>query len=293
MITVGIPAYRCRDILWLALDSLAAQADAPPWELVVYEDAAEPAGEGLVRQYEEAMSSAGCTGIAYGYNKERQPLSAKWRQIGHMAGSASELTCLQGADDYSAPDRLRVTWNAWCRHERTPDWLHYSRGYFWDCAGGQMSIYDRTGPGKTTGVGMALPTTVMRCLPAGDVWRGCDGWLQAHALAVSGRSELKICELPGWAGHLYTDGFNTCSAGRFQQGALGMHGFTPESGLGPSTIIPAVAAHRLRELRPMARRNRLRVLRERMAKAMRKERAYREQAAAINVTMHELMGEWI
>lgn len=212
-LTVGLPLYRSRDCAWIALEGLAAQVDAPPWELlVVEEDGDDALGAGGLAAFGPALRRAGCVRI------ERLGLGAwlwlgsKWRTI---AGAAwSPWLLLQGGDDASHPERLAETWAAVQGHPKA-GWLHYRRGLFCDLLTGDCAEFDRrsypNGEDRT-GLSMAVRVDLVRRFPrqafAPPHQHGVDGWLRSWASMVSGGS-LECVELDSEAhraGAVYCDG---------------------------------------------------------------------------------------
>jgi hypothetical protein len=112
MITVALPTWNNRKIIWLALEGLCRQKTDVEWELIVMECfSPNIVGEGWIREhYGRRLADAGCQKIKYLFNHNRLPLSAKWREMGKLARGV--YFTLQGSDDYPHPERLQQTWDA-------------------------------------------------------------------------------------------------------------------------------------------------------------------------------------
>ncbi len=223
LLTVSMPAYRAGKIMWLALEGLCAQEEAPPWELLISEERREAFGKERLEPYVERLQKAGCVQVHYEPLEERIVLARKWRRLAQRSAPSSRVFVLHGADDYSHPERLAETWEAFEAHkDHDPPavWAQYPKGYFYSIADDALALFDYHSPGyaetKHTAVNMAARTDLVRqCAPA-DYATGVDGWLYGEALTAAGGvgCKVEIDEDSGWACSLFTDGFNVCSLPR-------------------------------------------------------------------------------
>lgn len=179
MITVALPTWRNREILWLPLEGLCRQVTTVPWELIVYECASDnEAGEHYVCQYIDRLKNAGCVKIIYMYSRERLLLSRKWKDM--AAKASGKLFCLQGSDDYPHPTRNQDAWDA------NADWHDCKKYYSFDINSKVLIEWDgrqkKTTPRSAwrSGFNMTIRTSLFKNLPDRDVGRGVDGYLMAN-----------------------------------------------------------------------------------------------------------------
>ena len=115
--TVALPAYKCHDIIWLALESLKNQIMIDfYWELICIEE------YGYSRQYfiDYSKKLPNCKrvihigidpkkiGIQRGKYKGIFPLINKWVVISKIADKNSKIFVMHASDDYSPPKRLHI-----------------------------------------------------------------------------------------------------------------------------------------------------------------------------------------
>ena len=124
-LTVALPMFNAKHIGWLALESLVRQQDVPvEWELVIAEEQDKNCfGEASAQKYGPRLEAAGCSRITYIPLKEWVPLSQKWRLMGQVAASTSEVYSVQAADDFSFPTRLAEAWQGIAQEGY--DWIGY------------------------------------------------------------------------------------------------------------------------------------------------------------------------
>lgn len=222
VLTVSMPAYRAGDIMWLALEGLARQVDAPPWELLIAEEQREAFGLEAVGDYVARLEAAGCVQVQYHGLDQRVVLARKWRQLALRSAETSEVFCLHGADDYSHATRLAETYQAFVDNRDDSEvpvvWVQYERGHFACIGHRKLAMFDYSTPGyaesKHTAVNMAAATKFVREANDADYATGVDGWLYGEALRAAGGRGKKVNLTEGWEGSLFTDGFNVCSLDR-------------------------------------------------------------------------------
>lgn len=258
-LTIGLPLWRARPIVWLALESLARQRDAPPWELIVVEEAraeADPAGlhaptYDLLASWENSLHAAGCVRVCYVPLPRWVPLSLKWLRAAREASAGSMGFILQAADCYSPPRRLRETF-ALLREGAT--WVRSPRGYFYDILTGDMGLYDQGLTDHPGGLNMAVRLDLVQRARPFEQARGVDGALfraTAAALGASHRTAENRSE--DWTRGLDTHGLNTISRGRRSRMRLGRAPFRAVA-MPLRRIMPPPIAARLEGLRPEAKR---------------------------------------
>lgn len=209
MITVALPTWNNKRILWLPMEGLCRQQTTIPWELIVMECASKnEATEAFFRAYEPRLKKAGCVSINYIYSPERLPLSQKWRRMASEA--KGKFFCLQASDDYPHPTRNQDAWNA------NADWFDCNRYFHYDVIGHRMIIYNGGQSNDTprelwrTGFNMVIRTRLLRHLPDEDIFSSVDGWLLRSSNPKNRFVDDRL--LPG----VSTNGMNTISEKRIR-----------------------------------------------------------------------------
>jgi len=209
MITVALPTWNNKNIIWLPMEGLARQKTTVDWELIVMECfSTNKVGEAYFREfYENRLKQAGCVNIKYIYSDRRMPLSAKWKYMYKQASGKHFL--LQGSDDYPHPERIQQTW------DNDADWFDIQRYWHYHIQSGKMLLFDSymkdDAQGRRTymaGECMAIRTELLANLPDYDVNRGVDHYI----LGNIGVKLRKTREGP-YAG-IATTGANTISRDR-------------------------------------------------------------------------------
>lgn len=132
-LTVGLPLYNAGQTAWIALESLARQEGIDfDWEVIIYQEQ-EPNPIPLypdICDFEERLKEIGCVHINHQWLDKWIPLSEKWRMMGTMAISGSEVFCLCGGDDWAYPTWLRDSYRLIMEHGA--DWTHAMRCHYYD-----------------------------------------------------------------------------------------------------------------------------------------------------------------
>lgn len=178
MITVGIPAWNVKDIIWLPLESLCRQKTDKPWELIVLEEKHGGAcGKELFTPYRQRLEDAGCIDFRYITQDDKMALSEKWARLGREARSDSEVFGICDGDNYYQEHMLEDAWRA--IHDEGYDWLTTKRGYWYNFGDGVLVEYYK--PKSPTGLQMSIATRLMRDLPDEQVHRLLNRWVYTKA----------------------------------------------------------------------------------------------------------------
>ena len=213
MLTIAMPVYNQREIVWLAMESLARQETDQEWELLVDEDGDDLLGANWFALWEDRLFRSGCLGIGYrGSAGGRAPLSEKWRRMALEADEKSKAFLLQGADDYSSEKRIQEAYSMIVYHEADAFWR--TTGVFVDMPSGLVRDYDHDRLVKRApGLNIAFRTDLLRNLPEKVVETGVDGWLYEHA-SLAAESIAVVVDTDPTADGFYTNGFNHISTDR-------------------------------------------------------------------------------
>lgn len=213
MLTVALPTYNNKDILWLPLEGLANQIDPPSYELLIYEDGEDNCAGELIEQYAERLFSNGCVRICLLQSLERVSLPYKWRLMGQRMDKESLAFLLQGSDDYPHPHRLANTYKHF--HSGGLDW--YDEGEFYSYDVNLRKVIKYTGvSGFLTGNNMALAPEYAKCIPFTTKVSGIDGFLYQHCKNIKGSDLVHYRESkPYYKEGVSTNGANTIS--KFRQ----------------------------------------------------------------------------
>ncbi|MBA7678489.1 hypothetical protein ES703_86765 [subsurface metagenome] len=135
--------FRTAYIAWLQLESLCRQRGVTfQWELIVAEELGdETFGEAQVNRYQKRLQEVGCTRIDYTPLETWITLGAKWKLLIERSSPSSILFFLQGADSYSAPQRLHTLYTLYNDHP-TGDWFIPFTGIDYDLSSGKALYRD-------------------------------------------------------------------------------------------------------------------------------------------------------
>lgn len=215
MITVALPTWNNKEIIFLALEGLIRQKQSPNWELIVLECASQnEVGAEYFKSYWTKLQKTGCVRMKYMYSETRMPLNQKWLQLAKEASPESVTFCLQASDDYPHPERNLKA------HEAIisgADWYDCRSYYQYHIALEKMIFYDN---GQTTdqdvkewktGFNMAFRTEKIRNIDSTKyVRRGVDFWLLNQMQKVKRYVDQNV-----YSG-ISTTGMNTISDNRYQ-----------------------------------------------------------------------------
>lgn len=201
-ITVALPTYDNSDILWLQLESLCRQKTKYSWELIVCEELSKNySGKPYVMKYEKRLKNAGCIKVFYIKLDAHMPLSRKWVTIAN--NSIGNAFVLAASDNYSAPDRLEVSYGHILNGY---NWVDVSRGLFLDLKTWNQATYNR--PPRKTGLFMCAKTEYIKRLSGPWPKKGIDNWIRRQ-IKIEPRFAIDDLTLG-----IHTDGANKISKER-------------------------------------------------------------------------------
>lgn len=175
-ITVALPTWESKNIIWLQLESLCRQETQYTWELIVCEEQTpNMMGEDMLSSYKERLNKAGCVNITYLALEEWVPLSQKWVTIAHNAKGNSFI--LAASDNYSPPNRLEIS------HKKMLEgynWFDVKKGLFYNLFTKEIATYILPSYGNT-GLFMCTKTEYIKKL-VGPPWpkKGIDSWIRTQ-----------------------------------------------------------------------------------------------------------------
>lgn len=204
-ITVALPTWESKNIIWLQLESLCRQETQYTWELIVCEEQTpNMMGEETLYSYKERLNKVGCVNIIYLSLEEWVPLSQKWVTIAHHAKGDSFM--LAASDNYSPFDRLERS------HQKMLEgynWFDVKEGLFYNVHTNDLSTYKLpTNYASKTGLFMCTKTEYVKNLRGPWPKSGIDNWIR-NQVTIEPRFQLK-----GNLKGLHTDGVNKISHSR-------------------------------------------------------------------------------
>ena len=173
-VTVALPTWENKNIIWLQLESLCRQETQYKWELVVCEEQTpNMAGEEMILSFTDRLRKAGCVRISYIPLKEHVPLSKKWWIIAHASLGTTYL--LTASDNYSPKNRIEFTHN---KIKEGYNWVDVGVGLF-------LHLFSfNTGTFKNklfeTGLFMGTKTSYIKKLQGPWPKKGIDGWVRSQ-----------------------------------------------------------------------------------------------------------------
>jgi hypothetical protein len=215
VITVAMPMYRAKHIGWLALEGLARQLVAHPWELLIVEEvAALPMGCDAIMRYEQALADAGCVSIKYAGIMQWASVADKVRRMARQAAPTSEVLVKQDADDF--PDAFRLA-RSLDSIRQGADWFYDQHGLFYDRATGKLARYEHPA-GVRSGLNPAVRTSLLRNLATRSKRRGLHSWMHTQATLAKGSPLVEHMRTGDhWRHGVFTCGWNTLSTQRADQ----------------------------------------------------------------------------
>ena len=213
MLTVALPTYNNKNILWLPLEGLANQIDPPKYELIIYEDGQDNCVLDYIEKYSARLFANNCVKITLLVGKHRVSLPYKWREMGKRMDKDSLAFLLQGSDDYPHPYRLTNTYKKF--HTGDLDWYDEGEFYSYDVNIKRVIKYNGLN-GFLTGNNMALAPKYAKSIPFTTRVSGIDGFLYNHCKQVKGKELIHYREVkPFFEDGINTNGANTIS--KFRQ----------------------------------------------------------------------------
>ena len=210
LLTVALPIYRCKDIIWLVMEALCRQKNIDfDWEILSIEEQDGQVGIGTLSAYADRLKAIGCKRFVHWSIDKWMPLSKKWYNIAHVMSQTSLCFLLQGADDFPQPYRLKETCDIF--QSGSPDWVRTPLGLFYDIASGAVALLERNGCGRD----MAIRAELIKKLPFRDKARSVDHWIY-YSLQAAKKSSLKVFinKTSRWTEGFCTAGLNNISRER-------------------------------------------------------------------------------
>jgi hypothetical protein len=257
-LTVALPAYRSKDIAWLALESLCNQVDVDfEWELIFVEEPLDCFGYENIENYKERLEKVGCTKIVYKMIDKWVPLFVKWKMINNMMSKTSKTFVLQATDCYAQPYRLRTTYDK--INIEDYDYISTQKTYIYDIPTEFIVMYDTSekDPPKIGGSNMAVKSEFINNIPSSNIKRGVDGYIIRKILEYCTKNKKRFNNThdksDNWMYGLGTNGFNNISFQRH----LNMKGseiFKNIKDVSIYDILPDYVAERLISMKDLSRR---------------------------------------
>lgn len=210
-ITVALPTWDSKNIIWLQLESLCRQKTTYSWELVVCEEQFDDfAGEEFFRSYGERLKAAGCKQIIYIPLTTRTPVSKKWCIMANHGSGLSYV--LAASDDYSGEYRLELS------HTQIIDgynWIDVAQCVFLNIKTFDMAMYDhnlkKTVANERTAIWMTTLRSYIKNIRC-SVWptSGVDNWMRSNIFTDKKQNRFRY-NFSKPIGGVCTDGVNKIS----------------------------------------------------------------------------------
>lgn len=173
-VTVALPTWENKNIVWLQLESLCRQETKYIWELIVCEEQSENmCGKEYIESYRERLKKVGCLNIKYIPLKEHTPLSKKWWIIANEAEGETFLLC--ASDNYSPKNRIEFS------HSKLLEgfnWFDVAEGLFLNLNTQETGTF-RNNPSQTA-LFMATKTNIIKKLKGPWPKIGIDNWIRSQ-----------------------------------------------------------------------------------------------------------------
>jgi glycosyltransferase involved in cell wall biosynthesis len=182
MITVALPTWNNKEIIFLAMEGLIRQKNSPKWELLILECISpNEVGGDYFKTYWDKLQKAGCVRMNYMYSRKRMPLNQKWIALAKASDPKSTVFCLQASDDYAHNERNLKAYEA---IKAGADWYDCRKYWQYHIALEKMILYDNNQTDAKepqewkTGFNMAIRTDLVRAIESTKyVRKGVDFWL--------------------------------------------------------------------------------------------------------------------
>jgi len=219
-LTVAMPMYLAKRIVWLPFESLIRQKDIDfEWEIVAAEEQnTETFGEIEIEKYRENLEKIGCKRIIYIPIQKHIPLPNKYKLIADNTSESSKIFIIQSADCYSQPKRLVQTYDIIAKQGY--DWTFSNLGLFYNIKTEHTVLYDQTGLDAYRGLNMAAKTELIRQIVPQDLKKGIDKWLVSELARIKGKKSSLLIKTNDSEDYLYgldTQGLNTISIKRYKK----------------------------------------------------------------------------
>lgn len=205
-LTVALPVFNSKDILWLSLESLCRQEEINfDWELIIAEEQENAFGFNNITQYSKRLLNAGCKRVKYIPIKDWLPLGEKWTLIANSANENSKVFILQAADCYSEPKRLSKTYNEIINNNF--DWVQNTKGLFFNVKTKKHILYNAV---QQCGLNMATRIELIKKINLTGIKKNVDGTIFR---AIRPKKVLNI-DSEDFLFGVDTHGLNNISKGR-------------------------------------------------------------------------------
>ncbi len=210
--TVALPAFNAKKIIWLALESLKNQKDVEfGWELIIWEEGTH--SKEIVESFIGQLPN--CQKIIYKSLRRKISLLEKWVGIAKEVSDSSKIYVLQSADDYSPSHRLHIHYLHF--QDETCFFSNQGKSLFFNLSTKRKIFYYQPSRLKNN-LSMAYRMKHFRRVPLRVKHRNIDGYLFTVIRRIVG-SQTKIrfdhdIDPENWKTSVFTDGCNNISINR-------------------------------------------------------------------------------
>ena len=206
-ISVGMPVFKAKEIIWLAMEGLCNQATPHSWELLVCEERhQEQIGKEFFTAYQDRLKEVGCVNVKYIELDKWVPLSEKWSILTKAAKGS--IFVMQDADDYSDSKRLNTTFRGLINH-----CFYYNvYGFFYDIQSRKLIEY-RHKASNRPGVNKAFKTEFGKDLKLDGRFKYVDSWIFNEIKRNAGNEFFPFADV-SYNDSLFVDGVNNISIDR-------------------------------------------------------------------------------
>jgi len=212
-LTVALPVYNSKKIVWLALESLCNQRDVDfDWELILCEEIHdEMLTSSIFDNYINRLQQVNCKKISYILLNKKVNLSKKWQIIGKHIDKYSKIFLLHAADCYSPSYRLFLSYKYIIKEN--VDWFDINKGYFYSFDNKKIILYDTLSNPALTNLNMAFKSIYAKNIPNTNLFKGIDGFLYKHCQNINKNMKNFSFDIL-LDDSLDTDGYNNISIKR-------------------------------------------------------------------------------
>ena len=231
-LTVCLPLYKSKKIIWLALAGLINQNPTKfGWELIVLEEnnqsKSDLVGYDFIKSYEKQLSGGGCEKISYIGLNSKMALNQKWIMCAQLSTKTSNVLVFQDHDCFSFPERLESSYDYIAN--KNNHWVDYNIGMYYDIPTGIYALYTTPTVGERTGLNIAVNTKIVAGLSVGisgisRMTTGLNYWLLANMKELVGKA-FKRATFSGdwWRGGIDTNGYNVAMNKKHRQKSIINH----------------------------------------------------------------------
>lgn len=242
-LTVALPVWNSKEILWLALEGLCNQKGIDfEWELLIAEEQVNQFGSEALTEYVERLQDVGCVRMEYYPLEYRITLPNKWKFLASKRSESSKVFLLQAADCYSEELRLKRTLGY---SDEGFDWIQNAQGFYYSLHYKKMIEFDKQtkGEGCKTGLNMAVSTSLLNGLEDSFIERGVDAWFYKSV------KPKKTLWIPGEMDGIDIDGQNNISLRR-KSNFINAEPPFKATDRRLEEVVPHYISNRLKEMKP-------------------------------------------